>query len=128
MTDQVQPQNFPQESVSVTPIVNTDSMGNQYRYFKIENGEFKNVVFTVTEVDFVKKSDLPDYDPSEGDPDEMTATGRIVFENTVKFTSSSILNSPVFGAIARDVFDKVVAEIKEGIDKNNQAEEAEKDE
>ena len=99
------------EQVNVSPIINQDSKGNKYRYFKVQNGEYADVTFTITEIDFVKTSDLSEKEQANTE-DETTARGRVLFEDTAAFTSRDLLNAQGFGAIVRDVFDSIVNEIK----------------
>lgn len=98
-----------QETVNVEPILSQAPNGETFRYFKVQDGNFQNVIFTLVEIGFVPTKNLKDApeDTPEGD---QTAVGKILFENTAGFTTSQLLNDPAFGQIARDVFNAVIRE------------------
>lgn len=111
-----------EENILIEPIIN-EIAEQQYRYWKIKNSEFSGVVFTITEIQFVPTKDLPNA-PEDVGENEKTATGRVLFEETTKFTSKELLNNEVFGTIVRDVFDKIVSEFvptQDGFDENSEA-------
>ena len=100
-----------EENIMIEPIIN--KIGDQqFRYFKIKNSEFTDVVFTITEIQFVPTRELPNA-PEDVGENEKTATGRVLFEETGSFTSKELLNNEVFGTIVRDVFDKMMEEFND---------------
>ena len=94
------------EVINVKPIINKDPVGNLYRYFQIENGEFSGIIFTITEI-------YMGVTEESVDENDIKVTGRILFEETKEFTTSQLLNSAEFGKIATDVFNAIIKAMQE---------------
>ena len=99
------------EQISVETIENPGQNGEVYRYFRVKNSEFQGIVFTITEIKTVKVSELMDEVEEGIDPEETTMTGRVLFEETMNYTSGQLLQDERFATIVRDVFDKIIQDI-----------------
>ena len=91
------------QNINIEPIITEDQAGNRYQYFKVQNGDFADVIFAIQEISFV--------DDNEDGEAGKSASGRVLFEETMEFTSKQLLSNEGFGTIVRDVFDKIVQEI-----------------
>jgi len=101
-----------QEKIHINPIVNVDANGVEYRYFEVESGEFEGVIFTLTEIGFVKTSTLPNA-PDNLPDDDMTATARVLYEDTKDFTTKELNNNATFSDVIRTVLESIVEAIRE---------------
>ena len=110
MTEDVKEQQDSPEQIRINPIINVDTNGIEYRYFEVENGEFTGVIFTLTEIGFVKTSTLPNA-PDDLPDDDMTATGRVLYEDTKQYTTQFLNNSPKFSDVIRTVLESIVKAI-----------------
>ena len=108
MTDEQETQ---EQQISVETIENIGDRGEIYRYFRIKDSHLQGVIFTITEIKFVPVHEVDE--TAAADSEEMTALGRVLFEETQDFTSRKLLEDETFGTVLRDVFDKIVEDIAE---------------
>lgn len=100
------------EKTNVETILNVDPNGIEHRYYKVTNGVYEGVTVTFSEIGFVKTSEL-DGAPEDTPEDDMTATGRILYEDTRSFSTDQLKQCPFFQDVVNSIFKHIIDKISQ---------------